>query len=83
MKVDHTRDMVRLSMLDSCGDSAEDSSSSCLGSSSGHLQEEHGEDDVEDAGPHTPSIPAEVSSAGYDRVAELGPREFGSFVITT
>lgn len=41
MKVDHTRDMMRLSMLDSCGDSVEDSSSSGFGSISGHLPEEN------------------------------------------
>eukprot|EP00752_Nemacystus_decipiens_P018211 g16340.t1 len=82
MKVDHTRDLVRLSMLDSAaGDSNEpgDDNSSCFGSLSGGgavPEEDEGEargreGDVDEEGaPRTPSGHAEPLS---DRVAGLGP----------
>jgi len=86
MKVDHTRDMVRLSMLDSnSNNDPGDDSSSCFGSLSGGavLPEEdvEGEGEVpqsgrggdleeEQAAPRTPSGPTEALS---DRVAGLGP----------
>ncbi|CAM9522696.1 unnamed protein product, partial [Laminaria digitata] len=65
MKVDHTRDMVRLSMLDSAGDSTEDSSSSCFGSFSGLVPEEE-----EQA---APSPPVDQAEASPDRVGGLEP----------
>lgn len=73
MKVDHTRDLVRLSMLDSAaGESndAADDSSSCFGSLSGGAAVP--EEDGDEAAPRTPSGPAEPLS---DRVAGLGPGE--------
>lgn len=78
MKVDHTRDMVRLSMLDSVTDSndAGDDNSSCFGSLSGVVPEEEGVTaGVSDEGGHrTPAGPtAEVLS---DRTVGLGPGEF-------
>lgn len=85
MKVDHTRDLVRLSMLDSAaGESndAADDSSSCFGSLSGGaaVPEEdedeaggrRGGDAEEDGGLRTPSGHTEPLS---DRVAGLGPGE--------
>ncbi|CAB1108713.1 unnamed protein product [Ectocarpus sp. CCAP 1310/34] len=75
MKVDHTRDMVRLSMLDSATDSndAGDDNSSCFGSLSGVVPEEEGVTaGGSDGGGHrTPAGPsAEVLS---DRTVGLGP----------
>ena len=72
MKVDHTRDMVRLSMLDSAGDSAEDSSS-CFGSFSGLVPEEE-----EQA---APSTPLEQAEAFPDRAGGLEPCEMYPFFV--
>lgn len=77
MKVDHTRDMVRLSMLDSAaGESndAGDDNSSCFGSLSGGAAVPE-EDAEEDGGvPRTPSGHTEPLLAD-SRVAGLGPGE--------
>lgn len=79
MKVDHTRDMVRLSMLDSVTDSNDpgDDSSSCFGSLSGVVPEEEGVTaggGSEEGGHRTPAgPPADVLS---DRTVGLGPGEF-------
>ena len=74
MKVDHTRDMVRLSMLDSAGDSAEDSSS-CLGSFTGLVPEEEEEQAA-------PSTPLDQVEAFPDRVGGLEPGEFFFFCVS-
>lgn len=76
MKVDHTRDMVRLSMLDSVADSNDDSSS-CFGSMSGpggFAVIEGAEEDGADT-PYTPSgNPAEAGLLS-ERAGGLGPGE--------
>lgn len=76
MKVDHTRDLVRLSMLDSAATESNDpadDNSSCFGSlSGGAVPEEDGGDAEEYAAPRTPSGPTEPLS---ERVAGLGPGE--------
>eukprot|EP00903_Cladosiphon_okamuranus_P005837 g5778.t1 len=72
MKVDHTRDLVRLSMLDSAaGESndATDDNSSCFGSLSGGATVP--EEEEEEEAPRTPSGPTEPPLS--DRVAGLGP----------
>lgn len=87
MKVDHTRDLVRLSMLDSAAttdsNDAPDDSSSCFGSLSGGAvvpEEDEGDagrrggDAEEAAAPRTPSGPTEPLSDS-SRVAGLGPGE--------
>lgn len=69
MKVDHTRDMVRLSMLDSVGDSTEDGSG--LGSLSGPLPE--GNDAESEAAAAAGTPVAAVTPSGAEGALERTP----------
>lgn len=73
MHVDHTRDMVRLSMLDSVEDSAEDSTS-CFGGSLSGILAECADDEEEDA-PMTPMVaaPTVPPAGGGGSGSEKGP----------
>lgn len=74
MKVDHTRDMVRLSMLDSVGDSNDDNSS-CFGSMSGPGGVAVLEEDGADEAPRTPSGNPMEAGMLSERAVGLGPGE--------